>query len=333
MDSKKIVVSGIRSTGHLHLGNYYGALRNFVKMQEDYKCFFFIADYHSLTTQPDPSILNPNVRSILAEYLAAGINQEKSAVYVQSDVPEVCEIYALLNMHAYVGELEKTVSFKDKVRKNPNNVNAGLLTYPVLMAADILQHRAHFVPVGKDQIQHLEMARNYAGRFNRFYGEELFVEPKPFIPEGEPIKIPGLDGSGKMGKSEGNCIYLNDDDKTLTKKVKKAVTDMTPTEPCSPMPEAIANLFYILKIVSSQEIYDQFLAAWNDCSIRYGDLKAQLAADILKVTTPIRERYEAIYQDTDYLNRVAAQGAEQARESSRATLNEMRRLMGFRKFY
>lgn len=332
MESKKIVVSGIRSTGHLHLGNYYGALRNFVKMQEEYKCFFFIADYHSLTTQPDPSILNPNVRSILAEYLAAGIDPEKAAVYVQSDVPEVCEIYALLNMHAYVGELEKTVSFKDKVRKNPNNVNAGLLTYPVLMAADILQHRADFVPVGKDQIQHLEMARNYAGRFNRFYKTDLFVEPKPYIPEGEPIKIPGLDGSGKMGKSEGNCIYLNDDDKTLTKKVKKAVTDMTPTEPNSPMPETIANLFYIMKIVSSPETYDQFMAAWNDCSIRYGDLKGQLAADILKVTTPIRERYESIYQDTDYLNRVAAQGAEQARESSRATLKEMRKLMGFRTF-
>lgn len=332
MESKKIVVSGIRSTGHLHLGNYYGALRNFVKMQEEYKCFFFIADYHSLTTQPDPSILNPNVRSILAEYLAAGIDPEKAAVYVQSDVPEVCEIYALLNMHAYVGELEKTVSFKDKVRKNPNNVNAGLLTYPVLMAADILQHRADFVPVGKDQIQHLEMARNYAGRFNRFYKTDLFVEPKPYIPEGEPIKIPGLDGSGKMGKSEGNCIYLNDDDKTLTKKVKKAVTDMTPTEPNSPMPETIANLFYIMKIVSAPETYDQFLAAWNDCSIRYGDLKGQLATDILKVTTPIRERYESIYQDTDYLNRVAARGAEQARESSRATLKEMRKLMGFRTF-
>jgi tryptophanyl-tRNA synthetase len=332
MAQKETVVSGIRSTGHLHLGNYYGALRNFVRMQDQYNCFFFIADYHSLTTQPDPSILNPNVRSILAEYLAAGIDPEKATIYVQSDVPEVCEIYTLLNMHAYVGELEKTVSFKDKVRKNPNNVNAGLLTYPVLMAADILQHRANIVPVGKDQIQHLEMARNYAKRFNNFYHTDLFIEPKPYVPDGEPIKIPGLDGSGKMGKSEGNCVYLNDDDKELTKKVKKAVTDVSPTEPNSPMPDAIANLFYILKIVSTPEVYNQFLAAWNDCSIRYGDLKAQLAADILKVTTPIRERYKEIYDDTDYLNRVTAMGAEKARESSRRTLAEMRRLMGFRSF-
>jgi tryptophanyl-tRNA synthetase len=301
-------------------------------MQEQYDCYFFIADYHSLTTHPDPTDLNPNVRSILSEYLAAGIDPEKSAIYVQSDVPEVCEVFTLLNMHAYVGELEKTVSFKDKVRKNPNNVNAGLLTYPVLMAADILQHRADIVPVGKDQLQHLEMARNYAKRFNNFYGTDLFVEPKPYTPEGETIKIPGLDGSGKMGKSEGNCIYLNDEDKDLIKKVKKAVTDMTPTEPNSPMPDSIANLFYILKIVSTAEVYDQFLGAWNDCSIRYGDLKAQLAADMLKVTTPIRERYKEIYQDTEYLNRVATLGAEKARESSRRTLAEMRRIMGFRSF-
>lgn len=332
MEQKQIVVSGIRSTGHLHLGNYYGALRNFVRMQEQYNCFFFIADYHSLTTHPDPGALNPNVRSILSEYLAAGIDPEKATIYIQSDVPEVCEVFTLLNMHAYVGELEKTVSFKDKVRKNPNNVNAGLLTYPVLMAADILQHRAHLVPVGKDQLQHLEMARNYAKRFNNFYQTDLFIEPKPYEPEGETIKIPGLDGSGKMGKSEGNCIYLNDEDKELTKKVKKAVTDMTPTEPNSPMPDTIANLFYLMKIVSTPETYNQFLAAWNDCSIRYGDLKGQLATDILKVTTPIRERYKEIYEDTDYLNRIAAAGAEKARENVRKTLQEMRRIMGFRTF-
>ncbi len=331
-NEKKIVLSGIRSTGHLHLGNYYGALRNFVEMQNDYKCFFFIADYHSLTTQPDPALLNPSVRSILAEYLAAGLDPDKANIYIQSDVPETCEFYTLLNMHAYVGELEKTVSFKDKVRKNPNNVNAGLLTYPVLMAADILQHRADFVPVGKDQVQHLEMARNYAVRFNHFYHTDLLKEPRPFVAQGEPIKVPGLDGSGKMGKSEGNCIYINDDDKTVIKKVKKAVTDMTPTEQNSPMSDPIKNLFYFLQLVSTQEIYDQYLAAWNDCSIRYGDLKMQIATDILKVTTPIRERYNEIYADSDYLNKVAAQGAEAARESCRKTLKAMREIMGFKHF-
>lgn len=331
-DKKPIVLSGIRSTGHLHLGNYYGALRNFVEMQNDYDCRYFIADYHSLTTQPDPSMLNPNVRSILAEYLAAGMDPDKCIIYIQSDVPETCEFYTLLNMHAYLGELEKTVSFKDKARKQPNNVNAGLLTYPVLMAADILQHKANFVPVGKDQLQHLEMARNFAQRFNHFYNCECMVMPEPYKAKGEPIKIPGLDGSGKMGKSEGNCIYINDDDKTVIKKFKKAVTDMTPAEPNSEMSEPIKNLFYFLKLVSTPEIYDQYLAAWNDCSIRYGDLKMQIANDVLKVTAPIRERYEQIYADTDYLNKVAEQGAEKARAEVRKNLNEMRQFMGFRKF-
>lgn len=329
---KEIVVSGIRSTGNLHLGNYYGALRNFINMQNDYECYFFIADYHSLTTHPDPAQLHPNVKSILAEYLAAGLDPEKSSIYIQSDVPEVCELYTLLNMHAYVGELERTVSFKDKIRKQPENVNAGLLTYPVLMAADILQHKANLVPVGKDQLQHLEMTRKYARRFNTIYGCELFPEPEAYKFTGEPIKIPGLDGSGKMGKSEGNCIYLNDDDKTLTKKVMRAVTDQGPTEMNQTKPEVIENLFTLMRVVSAPDVVEHFDNLYNNCEIRYGDMKKQLAADILQVTAPIRERYNEIIQDQDYLRKVAALGAEKARESSAKTLREVRELMGFRKF-
>jgi tryptophanyl-tRNA synthetase len=260
------------------------------------------------------------------------MDPEKCMVYVQSDVPETCEFFTLLNMHAYLGELEKTVAFKDKARKQPNNVNAGLLTYPVLMAADILQHKANFVPVGKDQLQHLEMARNFAVRFNHFYKTDFMVEPRAYEAKGEPIKIPGLDGSGKMGKSEGNCIYINDDDKTVIKKFKKAVTDMTPTEPNSEMNEPVKNLFYFLKLVSTPEVYDQFLASWNDCSIRYGDLKMQIAEDVLKVTRPIRERYEEIYADTDYLNKVRKMGAEKVREVVRKNVEEMRQLMGIKMF-
>ncbi|MDD2560390.1 MAG: tryptophan--tRNA ligase, partial [Bacteroidales bacterium] len=163
------VLSGIRSTGHLHLGNYFGALRNFVRMQHENRCFFFIADYHSLTTHPDPKSLHNNVKDILCEYLAAGIDPEVATIYVQSDVPETVELYLLLNMHAYMGELAKTTSFKEKARKQPENVNAGLLTYPTLMAADILQHNADKVPVGKDQEQHLELTRRFARRFNNLY--------------------------------------------------------------------------------------------------------------------------------------------------------------------
>ena len=326
------VLSGIRSTGHLHLGNYYGALRNFVKIQNTHNCYFFIADLHSLTTHPHPDDFHASVRIILSEYLAAGLDPEKFALFVQSDVPEVSELYVLLNMITYKGEMERTASFKDKVRHNPENVNTGLLTYPVLMASDILIHRAKYVPVGKDQQQHLEIARLLARRFNNMYNCEVFVEPEAFNFGSDLVKVPGLDGNGKMGKSEGNGIYLFDDEKTITKKVMRAVTDSGPTEPGSPKPEVIENLFTLMKLVSEPETVAYFDEKWNDCSIRYGDLKKQLAADICKVTLPIRERIDAIYNDTDYLRRVTREGAEKARASASATLELARKAVGFRKF-
>ena len=316
----------------MHLGNYYGALRNFVEMQHENRCFFFIADYHSLTTHPDPTHLHDNIRSILAEYLAAGLDPEVATLYIQSDVPEVAELSLLLSMHAYVGELERTASFKEKIRKQPNNVNIGLLSYPVLMAADILLHRATRVPVGKDQEQHLELTRRFARRFNQIYGVEFFPESQPYNFNRELVKIPGLDGSGKMGKSEGNCIYLTDDEKTIHKKVMKAVTDSGPTEPNSPMPEVIANLFTILRAVSAPEVVADYTAKWNDCSIRYGDLKKQLAADINAAVAPIRERYDEIVGDEAYLSKVVRQGAEKARASADATLSQVREIMGIRRF-
>ncbi|MBR3744028.1 MAG: tryptophan--tRNA ligase [Bacteroidales bacterium] len=327
-----IVLSGIRSTGHLHLGNYYGALRNFVKIQDTHKCYFFIADLHSLTTHPHPEDLHEGVKTILAEYLAAGLDPEKSAIFVQSEVPEVCELYVLLNMLAYKGEMERTASFKDKVRHNPNNVNIGLLSYPVLMASDILIHRAKYVPVGKDQEQHLEIARLLARRFNNMYGCDVFPEPEAFNFGSNLVKVPGLDGNGKMGKSEGNGVYLCDDEKTITKKVMRAVTDSGPTEPDSPKPEVIENLFTLLKLVSEPETVQFFEEKWNDCSIRYGDLKKQLAADICKVTLPIRDRIESITSDAAYLRKVTEMGREKARESARATLALAKEAVGLKRF-
>lgn len=352
--SKEIVLSGIRSTGNLHLGNYYGALSKFVRIQDDYDCNFFIADLHALTTNPDPNQLHANVKSILAEYLAAGIDPEKATIFVQSDVPEIAEMYLLLNMHVGIGELMRTTSFKDKARKalgitatdendeqiereiigNETNkrVNAGLLTYPTLMAVDILIQKATKVPVGKDQLQHLELTRRFARRFNSFYGVDLFPEPYDFDFGGAPVKVPGLDGSGKMGKSEGNCIYLVDDPKVLRKKVMRAVTDEGPQTPNSPMSEPIANLFTLLELTSTPDVVKHFRDAYADCSIRYGDLKKQLAEDILAVTTPIRERVNDILADEDYLRKVIARGAEKARERASKTLAEVREIMGIRKF-
>jgi len=327
------VLSGIRSTGNLHLGNYFGALKNFVKMQHTDRCFFFIADYHSLTTHPDPAILHENVTNVLSEYLAAGLDPDVATIYVQSDVPEVSELSLLLSMHAFVGELERTASFKDKIRKQPENVNIGLLSYPVLMAADILQHRATRVPVGKDQEQHLELTRRFARRFNQIYGVEYFPECQPYAFSGEGlVKIPGLDGSGKMGKSEGNGIYLSDSDEAIRKKVMKAVTDSGPTAPDSPMPEVIANLFTLLRVVSSEDTVRHFTEKWNRCEIRYGDLKKQLAEDIIKTVAPIRARIRDIASDEAYLARVVRQGAEKARESAAKTLADVREIMGIKPF-
>lgn len=332
--NKPIVVSGIRPTGNLHLGNYFGAVRSFIKMQEDYNCYFFIADIHSLTTHPTPANLQAGVKQVLAEYLACGIDPDKATIFIQSDVTEVLELYTFLNMNAYLGELERTTSFKEKARSNPENVNAGLLTYPVLMAADIIIHKARFVPVGKDQEQNLEMARKFAGRFNRMYNHELFPLPQPFTFDGKDmIKVPGLDGSGKMGKSEGNGIFLYEDPKDIRKKVMRAVTDAGPTEPNSKKAEPVENLFTLLKIVSTPDVVAHFEQAYNNCEIRYGDLKKQLAEDIVGYTTPIRERIIEILKDEAYLGKVARQGAEKARESAQATLKEVKEIIGFRRLY
>ncbi|MCD4792946.1 MAG: tryptophan--tRNA ligase [Bacteroidales bacterium] len=326
------VLSGIRPTGNLHLGNYFGAIKNFIKMQEENKCYFFIADYHSLTTYPTPENLHNSVKSVLAEYLATGLDPDKSAIYVQSDVREIPELYLLLNMNAYVGELERTTSFKDKVRTQPNNVNAGLLTYPVMMAADILIHRSHKVPVGKDQEQNLEMARKFAKRFNHMYKVDYFPEPQPYNFGEELVKVPGLDGSGKMGKTAGNGIYLIDEDKVIQKKVMRAVTDSGPTEMNSPVSEPVQNLFTLMNLVSTPDTLEFFKKKYSTCEIRYGDLKKQLAEDIIKFVTPIRKNILEIFEDTEYLRKVAKQGAEKAIESASKTIKEVRKIIGFRKF-
>lgn len=325
-------MSGIRPTGNLHLGNYFGAVKNFLKMQEQYNCYFFIADYHSLTTHPTPADLHGNVRQVLAEYLAAGLDPEKSTIYIQSDLPEVAELTLLMNMNAYVGELERTTSFKEKVRKHPDNVNAGLLTYPVLMAADIIIHHAAKVPVGKDQEQNLEMTRKFAARFNRMYDKEYFPIPEPFNFGEALVKIPGLDGSGKMGKSEGNGLYLVDEPAAIRKKVMRAVTDAGPTQPNSPVSEPVNNLFTLMSVVSEPDTLAHFKAAYSDCSIRYGDLKKQLAEDIIRFTDPIREKIKSISSDEAYLRKVVAMGKEKAHESAGKTVREVREIIGFRSF-
>lgn len=325
------VVSGIRSTGNLHIGNYFGAVKNFLTMQHEQRCFFFIADMHALTTHPKPGDFKQSVKNVLVEYLAAGIDPEVSTIYIQSDVPQIPELYLLFNMYAYVGELERCTSFKEKIRKHSDNVNAGLLTYPVLMAADIIIHKATKVPVGKDQEQHLEMARNFVNRFNHLYNVEYFPEPYAYNFGKELVKVPGLDGSGKMGKSEGegNAIFLGEEPESIRKKVMRAVTDSGPTEPNQEKPEAIKNIFGLMGLVSAPDTIQHFEDAYNNCTIRYGDMKKQLAEDMISFTAPIRERIKELHSDEAYLKKVIEMGGEKARHSAAQTLKDVREIIGF----
>ena len=330
---RQVVMSGIRPTGFLHLGNYFGAIRNYVKMQDEYECFFMVADLHSLTTHPDTKELKANVHRVLAENIACGLDPDKVALYCQSHVHETAELYLYLNMLAYKGELEKTATFKEKVRLQPENINAGLLTYPVLQTADILLHRAEYVPVGKDQEQHLEMARNFANRFNHRYGE-VFPEPVAFNFSNELIKVPSLDGAGKMSKSENQMatLYLADDDDLIRKKVMKAKTDSGPTENNSPKPVYIENIFLLMNLVSSKDVIKKYEDDYNSCNIRYGDMKKQLAEDMVQFISPIREKVNAILKDEKYLQKVMEQGAEKAGKSAEVTIKLVREAMSLNYF-
>lgn len=325
---KETVLSGIRPTGFLHLGNYFGAVQNWVRMQHEYNCYFCVVDWHSLTTHPDTKSLRQNVHRLLGELLASGLDPDQAVIYVQSDVPEIAELYLYLNMLAYKGELEKTVTFKDKVRQHPQNVNAGLLTYPVLMASDILIHRATRVPVGKDQEQHLEMARNFAERFNHRYSE-VFPIPSAFNYGASLTKILGLDGDGKMSKSANQMatIYLADDDDLIRKKIMKAKTDSGPTEPGTPKPDYIENLFLLMQLVSGAEVASKYQQDYENCTIRYGDMKKQLAEDMAAFVKPIREKAKAIENDKEYLTYVIKKGGEKARANAMKTIKLIRDAM------
>jgi tryptophanyl-tRNA synthetase len=327
---KEIVLSGIRPTGFLHLGNYFGALRNWARMQYEYDCYFFIADWHSLTTHSDTKDLKWNTRRLVSELVAGGLDPEKCVIYAQSDITEIAELYLYLNMLAYRGELEKTVTFKDKVRQQPENINAGLITYPVLQAADILIHRASKVPVGKDQEQHIEMTRKFAERFNHRYGE-VFPIPVAFSYGSELLKILNLDGSGKMSKSEKpmNTIYLNDEDALITKKIMKAKTDQGPDSANSKKPDYIQGLFTLLSLVSKRDTLEKFEDDFNHCRIRYGDMKKQLAEDMVSFIRPLRERAQALQQNPAHIDEILTDGAGKARKSAAATLLKVREAMGF----
>lgn len=331
--SKEIAVSGIRPTGKQHIGNYFGATRNFVKMQDVFDGYFFVADYHSLTTHPDASDLRDKSKNIALIYLACGLDPNKCALYLQSDVPQIPELYLIFNMIAYLGELEREATFKEKVRAQPNNVNAGLLTYPVLMTVDIIIQKAKKVPVGKDQQQHVEMSRDFVRRFNNLYKVDYFPEPEAFSFSEKLVNVPSLDGEGKMSKSKADhtCIYLEDEPDVIRKKMMRMVTDSGPKEPNSAKPEIIKNVFDLMELVSSEETYKFYNEKWNDCSIRYGDMKKQLAEDMVTFLAPIRERMLELGSNEKLLLEILGDGGAKARANASTTLRDVREIVGLQK--
>ncbi|MBP6732264.1 MAG: tryptophan--tRNA ligase [Chitinophagales bacterium] len=332
--SKQIAVSGVRPTGKQHLGNYFGAVVNFVKMQDIFNGYFFVADYHSLTTHPNPLDLRQQSKNIAIVYLACGLDPNKCALYLQSDVPQIPELYLIFNMLAYKGELEREATFKDKAREHPDNVNAGLLTYPVLMTADVIIHKGEKVPVGKDQQQHLEMSRDFVRRFNNLYKVDYFPEPQAFSFGDKLVNVPSLDGEGKMSKSkpESTCIYLEDEPDAIRKKVMRMVTDGGPKEPNSAKPEIIQNVFDMMKLVSAADTVAHFEDKYNDCSIRYGDMKKQLAEDMVTFLTPIRQKIVELSSDEKKLYEILGDGGSKARQSAAQTLKEVREIIGLKSF-
>lgn len=332
IEKDDIIVSGVQSTGILHIGNYYGAVKNYVNLAQEIAnpMFFFIADLHSLTSHPKSEELMNSRYITLATYLGCGIDPERAVLYYQSDVFYTHELYLYLNMFSYLGELERTATFKEKVIKQADNVNAGLLTYPVLMAADILVHKGTKVPVGKDQAQHLEMTRTFGNRFNHYYKKEVFKEPLAFTFTEKLVNVPSLSGKGKMSKSDdkSTAIYLIDTDAEIEKKIKRAVTDTGPKEPNSPLTEEMVNLFDIMRLFSAQEIVEEYLKAYADCSIRYGDMKKQIAQDAIRALAPIRDQIMHFMSNKKLLQDIAYSGAEKANRSAKSTLEEVRDIMG-----
>jgi tryptophanyl-tRNA synthetase len=327
----KTVLSLVRATGRQHLGNYLGALRQMGELSRraDRRCFFGIADLHTLTTHPDPRTVRANTPEAVLDILASGVDPQRSVVFTQSSVPETSELFWLLCCLMPLGLLQRATTFKDKSEKQPENVNAGLLTYPVLMAADILGPRAHYVPVGEDQYQHLEMARDLASKFNRLYcpeGEPLFPEPQPVAKE--PVRVPGLDGTGKMGKSDGNALLLSDTPDEMWEKLRPAVTDPARKRRQDPGTPEICNVYGLHELVSSKETQEWAAHGCRTAGIGCIDCKKRLHVHVVELLGPVQERRAALARERGLAEDVLSDGARRARAAIGETVERAKDRMG-----
>lgn len=327
-ETSKRILSGTRATGKLHLGNYFGSLRQFVELQEtDNSCLFFVADLHALTEAEGPIEIEKNTIEVVRTYLACGIKPTRSLIYRQSDVPEIPYLANLLGMITPESWLRRCTTYKDK-KKKQKNPSLGLLSYPVLMAADILIARAEVIPVGEDQKQHLEIVRDIATKFNRNFGD-VFIVPEEWKGR-DLIRVPGLDGTGKMGKSDGNIIALTDTPKTIRKKVQAAVTDSGPVKG-QEMTLPMQNLYYLMKLCSPPDIYSEYLEMYQGGEQRfYGDLKRQLADDIIAITEPIRERFNSPQCSDKIAEEALSFGKDRIRSVAIRVFDSARCAFGFR---
>lgn len=332
MSDKKRVFSAIQPSGELHIGNYLGALKNFVELQNKpalpaggYDCFFFIADYHSITENYDPKEKPKQIFNLALDFLAAGLDPNKCTIAVQSQVCEHTELAWIFNTITPMGLLERMTQYKDKALQQKQNVNVGLFDYPVLQAADILMYKADFVPVGQDQVQHLELSRNIAHTFNNKFGK-TFLEPKPILTK-TPKIMSLTDPMKKMSKSHGSKTYIgiNDEPKVIMEKVKKATTDMGTT---GEMTSASKNLFQLMEILGKKEHYDEFLAQHKTGTIKYSRFKEVLGKDISDYFAPFREKRKELEAKPEEVKKVLTEGAERARKIARKTMKEVKEKIG-----
>lgn len=328
-ERKKVIYSAMQPSGVPSLGNYIGALKNWKNLQEDYNCLFGVANMHAITVRQDPTQLRQRTRDLAALFLAIGLDPEKHIIYVQSDVKAHAELAWILNCFTYMGELNRMTQFKDKAAKHSDNINAGLYTYPVLMAGDILLYQSDLVPVGADQKQHLEICRDIAGRFNSIYGD-VFKIPEPYIPK-VGARIMGLQNpEKKMSKSESdnenNVIYILDDPKVITNKIKRAVTDSDTEVRYSEDKPGVSNLLNIYSSVTGKSVAE---AEAEFKGAGYGEFKSAVGEAVVTELEPIQKKFKEYSSDKAYLEKVLKEGAEKASYIANKTLNKVKKKVGY----
>ena len=324
--NKKILFSGIQPTGEIHIGNYLGALKNWVELQDKYRCLYSIVDLHAITIDYHPATYQETILNTAIDLLAIGLDPKKSTIFVQSQVPQHAELCWLFNTLVPIAELERMTQFKDKAKQHQQNINAGLFDYPVLQAADILLYHAEAVPVGQDQLQHLELANTIIRKFNNRFGS-YFKEIKPLIGQGARI-MSLADPAKKMSKSLGPSHYLSlfDSPETIKRKVMSAVTDTGPAK--NEMSGGVKNLFTLLELLAKKPVYQKFLNAYQRKTIKYSELKNDLAKTIITFLKPIQERQKQLAKNKKQVTKILADGAKKAKAIAQKNITEIKQRMG-----